>query len=79
VSTPFQIYVVATRPFAEKVAGGCVSASSFPSDQSDGTFWLDQESAEIVAENLNEDYGDGVWKVYPAQITIDREPIRGSQ
>lgn len=73
MSTPFLVYVVACRPYAEKVAGCCGDC--------DGTFHLSEEGAKTQAERLN--YRDGLssWKVYPALLLIEKpaEPRRSFQ
>ena len=71
MSTPFMVYVVCTRPYAEKVVGGGIgSRGQVPCD---GTFYLDYESARDAANWLNaRDSAAGTtWWHYPALLTVN--------
>ena len=66
---PFEVFVVATRPYAEKCC-----AMRRNRDDSNGGFWLIREEAEKACGRMNLDYPSEVkvWKVYRALITIDK-------
>ena len=74
----FQIYVIATRPFAEKVIGGTVASRRV----SDGSFFLDRADAEDCCRQLNEmmeptkhGLAGPPFKVYAAIIEIEKEEL----
>ena len=79
-STAYKVWVVSCRPFVEKIIGGFVETPdgidlTMPVD---GTFFLDQESAEKLAQELSKTYGKGVWSAHPAFLNIQKtksEPI----
>lgn len=68
-----EVFVVACRPFPEKVIGGKVSTREGASYEVDGTFTLDEVQAHSIAEDLNEAHGGDSWKVYPAHLQVARE------
>jgi hypothetical protein len=71
-----EIFVVAHRPFAEKVIGGFVYPSDPNKDvsayQVDGTFCLDELQAELITDALNKAHNCNSWKVYCVLMRFDK-------
>ena len=70
MSSAFLVYVVACRPYAEKVMGGMAATYEAPL-QADGVFFLDEPTARRCAEMRNRSDGIDSWRVYPAHITVN--------
>jgi len=72
-SVPFRVWVVSCRPFVEKVVGGFVDTpdGTRPIEPVDGTFFLDRESAENLAGELNKSF-PASWSVNEALVSILR-------
>lgn len=77
MSAEFRVYFVACRGFAEKVIGAVVIPHPVLTKNltADGTFFLDREDAEKVAEALNERDSDTTqcWWVYEGTVKIERK------
>lgn len=67
------VYVVCTRPYAEKVVGGFISTIQAALSQVDGTFFLDYESARKASMALNrrDSTEKPCWWVYPTLIDVN--------